>query len=619
MAGFAALFNKNSSPQSRLENFNELLMLTCRFKEIPLPDTYAIGQHCIAAKIDAISSLHLGIVRDENSGSWIFATGTVVALEGANDSNTLLVELLRGYLEVGEKILEKYDGHFALVIYDGYANKLDVFSDPTGQFSIFYAIKNDQHLISTSAFALAKMSEAQPDDLIIENYLRTGKILGGQTIWRGVNRIPPATILRLDAHGMNQSEYWMPRIVEKIADLPIKQALEHADIILQKYFSLILEREGKVWADLTGGMDSRLTTMFMAKLKIPFTAYCVGTEDNPDVRISRIISREMGWEYENFTLPDNWAQLQLDWMLTALQKGDACLSISELAPVLYGQSERAKKYNVSVTGLGGDEWREPAFNSTNLFNWGKNYEFDRVIDAKILNPIPINAISKDREDLIREEWRSYLAKIILPYDNYPNFIKSNIMFIKFRYPSHGGAYLSAAAGISRSISPFCFKELINFGLSLKFLWRLPLHHHFIRKLFERENYDLANIELTKGGPAIPIRLNNLNAFRPLFEPIIQRRMAKIKQKLLHQSKERIEFIHPTGSPSAVAGRKALFDYARGEGLFDPDKMLSGAFYNNQGLHSIVTKAEENEFEISDFLAKVLTTEMALRATNVSIK
>ena len=130
---------------------------------------------------------------------------------------------------------------------------------------------------------------------------------------------------------------------------------------------------------------------------------------------------------------------------------------------------------------------------------------------------------------------------------------------------------------------------------------------------------MANIELTKGGPAIPIRLNNLNAFRPLFEPIIQRRMAKIKQKLLHQSKERIEFIHPTGSPSAVAGRKALFDYARGEGLFDPDKMLSGAFYNNQGLHSIVTKAEENEFEISEFLAKVLTTEMALRATNVSIK
>src|SRR5690606_29382784 len=145
------------------------------------------------------------------------------------------------------------------------------------------------------------------------------------------------------------------------------------------------------------------------------------------------------------------------------------LSISELAPVLYGQSGRAKKYNVSVTGLGGDEWREPAFNSTNLFNWGKNYEFDRVIDAKILNPILINAISKDREDLIREEWISYLRKIILPYDHYPNFIKSNSVFSNCRYPSHGGAYLSAAAGISRSISPFCFKELIICGLSLKFL------------------------------------------------------------------------------------------------------------------------------------------------------
>ncbi len=614
MAGFAAIFDKNTSPQLRVENFKELLALTCRFKEIPLPVKYAIGQHCISAKIDAPSSIHSGIVRDEISESWIFATGTVVALEGNNDPAHLLKELLRGYLAYGEKILEKYDGHFALVIYDGHKNEFLVVSDPTGQFSIFVSHKDNKFFLSTSAFAVAKISNAQPDDLIIENFLRTGKILNGRTIWQGVTRISPATILRFSSKGMIQSEYWIPRVVETIAGLPFDDALEQAAVLIKKYFSLLLNREGKVWADLTGGMDSRLTTMFLAKLNLPFSAYCVGKEDNPDVRISRLISQKMGWEYKHLKLPDNWAHLQFDWLLPALHKSDACLSIPELAPVLYWQSERAKKYNVSVTGLGGDEWREPAYNGTNLFNWGKKYNFDRVIDAKIFNTIPIFAISKGREQLIREEWKSYLSNIIQPYEDYPNFIKANIMFIKYRYPSHGGAYLSAAAGISRSISPFCFKELVNFGLSLKYLWRLPLHHRFVRALFERENLVLANMELAKGGPAIPIRLNNLDKFKLLFEPVIHRQITKISHIFLPQSKKTSVVNQSDHDTPILPHRKALLNYVRDERLFNPGYMLSGKLYNQQGLQSLVIQAEENVYENNEFLDRVLTVEMALRAT-----
>ena len=159
MAGLVALYDMDLSPNLRSENFQKICNLTCRFKELPIPENKAVGQNCIAAKIDASSSLHRGIVRDEITGSWIFAAGTVVALEGNNDPIESLKDLLRGYLEVGIKVLDKYDGHFGLVIYNGREKSLTIITDPLGLFAIYYTKNDQQFLISTSALAIAKLIE----------------------------------------------------------------------------------------------------------------------------------------------------------------------------------------------------------------------------------------------------------------------------------------------------------------------------------------------------------------------------------------------------------------------------------------------------------------------------
>ena len=107
-----------------------------------------------------------------------------------------------------------------------------------------------------------------------------------------------------------------------------------------------------------------------------------------------------------------------------------------------------------------------------------------------------------------------LFKVELPIDKNCRLVH--------KYPLHGGFYLSAAAGYSRSLSPFCFKEPVNFALSLNYRWRLNYHHHFVRTLLERENLVLANIETANGGPAIPVRVSNLQKYMPFWRSIIKR-------------------------------------------------------------------------------------------------
>lgn len=618
MAGFAVLFEADSTPQDRENDFNLLLEATARYKCLELPNERAIGRGCTAVKLDAPSSLHRGIVHDEPSGSWLIAAGTIVTLVGNNDPISQLDTLLKDYLEQGINFLEHCDGHFALAIYDGPKESLLIISDATGQFSIFHARQGNKIFVSTSALAIAKLIISQPDNLAIENYLRTGNILGERTLWQDVKRVLPAMVIKYQRNNVEQFEYWTPSVNDKVAQLPFDDALDSAFFLITQTFKIILQREGKVWTDLTGGLDSRLTNMVMSKAGLPFTSYCVGPADHPDVQISNLVSQKMGWEYQHMQMPDDWAELQIKWLDTALYKGDAYISLPALATVLFGQQERSAMHKVIVTGLGADEWREASFPSTFFFNWGKEYKYDRLFNANIFSPIPESALRLNQTKLVREEWKVFLAKILSPYANYPNFIKGNLMFIRYRYPSHGGAYMSAASGIIRSISPFCFKELVNFGVSLDFKWRFPYHESFFRSLLARENLPLANIEIAKGGPAIPIKLTNIHKFWPLYKPIIRRSVNRVSSKLLGNSRKLWKEQSHYSTYPFLSWRTELIDYYRVEGLLNPAKMNSGSFYNGNILEDLAKQVINDPLKYSVFLDKVVSIEMAMRATGASI-
>lgn len=618
MSGFAILIDPHSSAQEREIVFKDFLQLVADYKNLNVSSEYIVGRCCTGAKLDSPSALHLGVTKDELTGSWLIASGTLVNLAVDYGSDLDLNVLLRDYVENGAVALQHYDGHFALAIYNGREDSLSIISDPMGLFSIFFGRRGEQIFVATSALAIARQIHSQPDRLGVQCFLSTGRVYENKTLWHDVKRVPAATVLNISHGRVNKSTYWTPVVDQAITDLPFNEALNKAVDLLSHTFKKSLHREDKVWADLTGGFDSRLVTMFLAKTGIPFVANCVGPAANQDVEISKLISQAMNWEYQHISLPDDWEQEQCAWFETALHKGDAHLNVLQLAGVLWGHQHRSTLSKTHVLGLGGENWRG-FYWPGELLNIGRTpiTTYDYIL-AKLINSVPISILRNDWTEEIRQALTEYFENVVSKYAEFPNTVKLDSLYLFHRHPTHSGAYLSAAVGMVRSVIPLCFKEPTTFAFSLAYKWKLPNSYHFVRVLMERENPRLANIMTTSGGPAVPMRLTNSYKFWPFWKSTTNRATRKFSKKLIGKSiklwSEKSNYV----AYPLPAWRKGWLNFAIAKGLLNPTDMCSESLYDAAKLQSLVQQVEAEDFKYTEFLGRVITLEMALRTVGTSI-
>ncbi len=619
MAGFAVLVQPDSTAQARQYTFDTFLSLTAELKHLDRPSGHAVGSHCTAAKFDSPPSQHRGIIRDEKTGSWILATGTIVCLADNSTAHPDLNSVLQGYLRRGIRSLDEYDGHFALVIYNGLSESLSVISDPIGLFSIYYGSHGKQTFVSTSVLAVAKQIGSKPDVLAIEHFLRIGEMDGRRTMWQDVKRLPPASILKITNDSVETCEYWAPWVDEQVARLSFNEALLQVETVLAHTFERSLRSEGQVWADLTGGFDTRLTTLMMSKVGIPFVANCVGPANHPDVKISALISRELGWAYRHLLPPDHWDRDDNRWFEIALGKGDAHLSVPTLASVLRGHVTKAETSKVHVLGLGGEDWRG-YFYSGALLNIGRStrVDYETLLNKLYVYPVPLAVFRKNRTREVRQAQQELYEELGSRYADLPNTVKLD-RFNIHDHICHGGAYFAASLGILRSIIPLYFKDPLNFAFSLNYRWKLPLHHRFIRTFLERQNPGLANIETTTGGPAIPIRLTNLHRFGPLWQRLLNRTTNKFSQKLLGRP-VRLGAQKSLPCPnSEPEWKQAWLKYVASEDLLKPSAMHTGLLYNANELKTLFAQYDANRCKYYQFLERVVTVEMAMRVVGTTVE
>lgn len=617
MAGIAVLVGSDMAPQVFEREFIDLLRLTARHKQLEIPSTIVRGLHCLAAKFDSPTSLHPGLVRDDQTGSWLLAAGTVVALEGDNQPNRVPLRLLRDFVDRGPEALAAYDGHFALVIYNGREDRLSVVADPLGLFSIFYWRRGNQVVISNSALAVATQTQSQPDLLAVEHFLRTGRLDGDQTLWQHVKRLLGGTILHATRGRIEQTRYWAPTFDLSTASLSFGDALDQSVDLLTQTVSRTLQREGKTWVDLTGGFDSRLVAMLVAKNNMPFSAYCMGPEDHPDVQLSRKIGEAMRWDYVHTQLPEQWEPDQYAWFSAALGGGDGRVSVLRLAVTLRGFKERNATIKTNVMGVGGENWRGYSW-QIEKGNIGRTsaLNYTGLLDYVFSPGFPLPVMRYDRTPEVRQALADDIHHLCADYSDLPNTVQIDRFQIS-RDACHGGAYLSAVTSIERSLAPLCFKAPVNFAISLNYHWKYPRQHSFVRALMERENKPLANLATTTGGPAIPLRITNVHRFWPLWKELTNRAVAIGSRKILGKTVQIWPEPHASGYP-LPSWRQAFHTYARSEGMLSYNTMASRGLYKRDEFGAHVEQAAMGQPPSSEFLDRVISVEMAMRAAGSRI-
>jgi hypothetical protein len=510
--------------------------------------------------------------------------------------------------------LADLEGQFALFAYDGIHATAILASDAFGFQALYIAERNGTTYISTSVLALARYVRARPSLLGVRSFLRAGYHFGRRTSWEGIERLDPASFMAFTPEGVETQVYWSPVVDPSVARLGFDEAVEHCLEVAVGAYRDLFAGITPLWADLTGGYDTRLLTLLMRETGVPFDTNTRGSPYSPDLPVAREIARRAGWNWSPMTLPDEWESLLPPLLPVALAWGDGNLDAIELARVLWAHESLGQEHRDLAIGGGGEHFRG--------FTWRQEFlqagrssrvNIDNWLDMRLLHPLNTEVFASDPTPEVRDDFRERMVRHAEPYSGELNTTQLDVMYA-YKMTGHFGAFLSADGAFLRSRLPFYFRPIFAAAFSTNYRHRNT--HRLMRHMINRLDPTLAAVRTVTGGPAQPWRLTNVHRFAPYYVDVARRAAAKLSQRAIGRA-----VFAPSSKPPSPAkerARSTLVRELRTEGVLDPRQMRSAPLYKQGALEPWLELAERPVFADDALLGRVITVELALRALDASV-
>ena len=267
--------------------------------------------------------------------------------------------LLHGYAQWGDDVVLRLNGMFDFALWDARRRRLLIGRDRLGVKPL-YVLQDARRLaFATEAKALLTLPgvRAEIDRDALAEYLHLGYVPAPMSMFRGIRKLPPATLLSVEDGRVREWRYWrLPAQVEhgvaegewvdRIRD-GIDRAV-HAQMV----------SDVPIGAFLSGGVDSSGVVAAMARHSDrPIRTYAIGFEGGEAERLynelpyARQVAERFGTEHHEIVVkPDVVGLLpRLIWHLDEPIADSAFITT-------YLVSEFARRdVKVILSGVGGDE------------------------------------------------------------------------------------------------------------------------------------------------------------------------------------------------------------------------------------------------------------------------
>jgi len=173
--------------------------------------------------------------------------------------------LIHLYRRLGADLAGELAGMFAWAIYDSTRKRLVLGRDRLGQKPLWYALLPDRLVFASEAKALLLHSHISTsmDSLSLGFYLTLGYIPGPRSIWQGIRKLLPGSVLQCQGGSVDISTYWRP------APSPI--GAKPSDVLAEVRGRVTAAVQAAMVSDvpvgalLSGGLDSAVVVAAMAK------------------------------------------------------------------------------------------------------------------------------------------------------------------------------------------------------------------------------------------------------------------------------------------------------------------------------------------------------------------
>ncbi len=267
--------------------------------------------------------------------------------------------LLHLYEQHGDDFLANVNGMFAFALWDARRRRFLLGRDRLGVKPLY--VWNDGRRLIFASEAKAILSvpgiPTELDEHALASYLALGYVAAPQSMFRGIRKLPPATLLVAEDGRVSERRYWrVPDRVDRTLDeatwvARVREGLEEA-------VRLQMVSDVPIGAFLSGGVDSSAVVAFMSRHSgHPVKTYAIGFDGGEaeayynELPYARRVATLFGTDHHEILVrPDVVALLpRLLWHM------DEPIADSAFVTT-YLVSEFARRdVTVILSGVGGDE------------------------------------------------------------------------------------------------------------------------------------------------------------------------------------------------------------------------------------------------------------------------
>ncbi|MBU3967371.1 MAG: asparagine synthase (glutamine-hydrolyzing) [Euryarchaeota archaeon] len=282
---------------------------------------------------------------------------------GHSDTEVMLTAISQWGLEAAVKC---FNGMFAFALWDKQEHRLHLARDRLGEKPLYYGWMGKMFLFGSELKALC----AHPDFKkeinrdVLALYLRHNYVPSPYSIYKGINKLQPGTILTLNRSDSTSTPaplpYWSAR---EVAEHGITrsftgsadEAVDQLDSLLREAVKMRMEADVPLGAFLSGGVDSSLVVALMqAQSDIPIKTFSIGFNESEynEANYAKAVAQHLGTDHTELYITPEQAMAVIPRLPTLYDEPFA--DSSQIPTFLV--SELARRYvTVSLSGDGGDE------------------------------------------------------------------------------------------------------------------------------------------------------------------------------------------------------------------------------------------------------------------------
>jgi len=259
------------------------------------------------------------------------------------------------YEEFGPSFVERLEGMFAIALWDAAERRLVLARDRLGKKPLVWTRLDDGTIAFASevkALLAAPGVRREPDVAALDAYLALQYVPGERTGFRGIHRLPAASVMVVDRDGARVERYWSaaPHVEQLTDELWLERVREEVSAAVRAR----LASDVPLGALLSGGTDSAVIVALMASLSAqPVRTFTVGfSDDRYDERAyARAVAERYATRHAEIVLePDVAATLP-----RLAEAFDEPLGDDAALPLFLICEAARNEVTVGLVGDGGDE------------------------------------------------------------------------------------------------------------------------------------------------------------------------------------------------------------------------------------------------------------------------